>query len=85
MLVEQVVVLFEVRLHILPEKRYSSILHKIGIFLYFSLFSIYLNELTLLQAQYNVSEDLSLRFEPYLDYHPINADASYVIGLAIRF
>jgi hypothetical protein len=35
--------------------------------------------------QYNVSEDLSLRFEPYLDSHPINADASYGIGLAIRF
>ena len=35
--------------------------------------------------QFNVSEDLSLQFEPYLDYHPINADASYGIGLAIRF
>jgi hypothetical protein len=35
--------------------------------------------------QYNVSEDLSLHFEPYLGNHPINADASYGIGLAIRF
>jgi len=35
--------------------------------------------------QFNVSEDLSLQFEPYLDYHPINTDASYGIGLAIRF
>ncbi|MGB5654640.1 MAG: DUF5683 domain-containing protein [Robiginitalea sp.] len=35
--------------------------------------------------QYNVSEDLSLHFEPYLDTHPINSEMSYGIGLAIRF
>ena len=35
--------------------------------------------------QYNVNEDLSLHFEPYLDFHPISAEASYGIGLAIRF
>jgi hypothetical protein len=35
--------------------------------------------------QYNVNEDLSLHFEPYLDIHPISAEASYGIGLAIRF
>ncbi|MDM9632069.1 DUF5683 domain-containing protein [Robiginitalea aurantiaca] len=35
--------------------------------------------------QYNVSEDLSLHFEPYLGTHPINTDASYGLGLAIRF
>ena len=35
--------------------------------------------------QYNVNEDLSLHFEPYLDFHPISAEASYGIGLLIRF
>lgn len=35
--------------------------------------------------QFNVSEDLSLHFEPYLDTHPVNTDASYGLGLAIRF
>jgi hypothetical protein len=35
--------------------------------------------------QFNVDEDLSLHFEPYLGTDPINADASYGLGLAIRF
>lgn len=35
--------------------------------------------------QYNVSEDLSFHFEPYMGTHPISADASYGLGLAIRF
>ena len=35
--------------------------------------------------QYNVSEDLSFHFEPYFGTHPISADASYGLGLAIRF
>ncbi|MFZ9002886.1 MAG: DUF5683 domain-containing protein [Robiginitalea sp.] len=35
--------------------------------------------------QYNVNEDLSLRFQPYLEPHPINNELNYGLGLAIRF
>jgi hypothetical protein len=35
--------------------------------------------------QYNVNEDLSLKFQPYLETHPINNEVNYGLGLAIRF
>lgn len=35
--------------------------------------------------QYNVNEDLSLKFQPYLEPHPINNGVNYGLGLAIRF
>ena len=35
--------------------------------------------------QFNVDEDLSLDFRPYLEYHPITADPNYGIALYIKF
>jgi hypothetical protein len=35
--------------------------------------------------QFNVNEDLSLKVQPYLDYHPVNSEANYGLALAIRF
>ena len=35
--------------------------------------------------QYNVNEDLSLKFQPYLEPHPISNEVNYGLGLAIRF
>ena len=35
--------------------------------------------------QYNVNEDLSMKFQPYLEPHPISNEVNYGIGLAIRF
>ncbi|MEJ2585326.1 MAG: DUF5683 domain-containing protein [Robiginitalea sp.] len=35
--------------------------------------------------QYNVNEDLSLKFQPYLEPHPISSEVNYGLGLAIRF
>lgn len=35
--------------------------------------------------QYNVNEDLSLKFQPYLEPHPISNEINYGLGLAIRF
>jgi hypothetical protein len=35
--------------------------------------------------QYNVNEDLSLKFQPYLEPHPTSNEVNYGLGLAIRF
>ncbi|WP_317169041.1 DUF5683 domain-containing protein [Poritiphilus flavus] len=35
--------------------------------------------------QFNVDEDLSLKIQPYLDYHPITSDPNYGMALTIRF
>lgn len=35
--------------------------------------------------QYNVDENLSLDFQPYLDINPISADPHYGLALSIRF
>ena len=35
--------------------------------------------------QYNVNEDLSLKFQPYLEPHPVSNEVNYGLGLAIRF
>lgn len=35
--------------------------------------------------QYNVDEDLSMKIQPYLDYHPITSDPNYGLAVSIRF
>ena len=35
--------------------------------------------------QYNVNEDLSLKFQPYMETLPINREINYGLALAIRF
>jgi len=35
--------------------------------------------------QFNVDDDLSLRIQPYLEYHPITADPNYGVTLTIKF
>ena len=35
--------------------------------------------------QFNVDEDLSMDFKPYLEYHPITANPNYGMALVIKF
>ncbi len=35
--------------------------------------------------QFNVDEDLSIKIQPYLEYHPISSDPNYGVAITLKF